>query len=119
MTPNEGSAHASFNVSQLVGPRRLKAELPTTERAVCLKSARVMKAAASALNAVARHAEDLGVELCANPAVVEEHLTELQTIDRLVQHLTQIAIVISADDPVSAIDDVLLSDLKEFFSAAT
>ncbi|MHA7818894.1 MAG: hypothetical protein ACX930_04530 [Erythrobacter sp.] len=78
----------------------------------------MMKAAASALVAMAGHADELGAELCANPAVVEEHLTALQTIDRLAQHLTQIAIVISADDPVSAIDDVLLTELKDYLSKA-
>lgn len=77
-----------------------------------------MKAAASALTAMAGHAEELGVQLCADPAVVEQHLTELQAIDRLVQHLSQIAIVISADDPVSAIDNVLLTELKDYLSKA-
>lgn len=77
-----------------------------------------MKACASALTAMAGHAEQLGEELCSNPAVVEEHLTALQTIDQLAQHLGQIAIVISADDPVSAVDDVLLAELKDHLANA-
>lgn len=77
-----------------------------------------MKACASALTAMASHAEELGEELCSNPAVVEEHLTALQAIDRLAQHLSQIAIVISADDPVSAADEVLLAELKDHLTRA-
>ena len=84
----------------------------------CAQSPRVMKAAATALTAMARHAEELGAELCADPVVVQEHMTALQTIDRLTQHLDQIAAVISADDPVSAIDDVLLAELKDYLNKA-
>ena len=75
-------------------------------------------AAANRLRAMALQAEDLGAELCSDPDVVTRHLTALQTIDRLAQNISQIAEVISADDPVSAIDHVQLAELKELLRQA-
>lgn len=75
-------------------------------------------AAAARLRAIALQAEDLGAELCGDPEVVGRHLTALQSIDRLAQNISQIAAVIAADDPVSAIDDVQLAELKELLRKA-
>ncbi|MAY20929.1 MAG: hypothetical protein CL955_09960 [Erythrobacteraceae bacterium] len=75
-------------------------------------------AAAARLRAIALQAEDLGAELCGDPDVVQRHLTALQSIDRLAQNISQIAAVIAADDPVSAIDDVQLAELKELLRKA-
>lgn len=74
--------------------------------------------AAARLQAIAIQAEDLGAELCADPDVVTRHLTALQTIDWLAQNISQIAAVIAADDPASAVDNVQLAELKDLLRKA-
>ena len=78
----------------------------------------LFKAAAETLLSMAALVEDLGADLCADPAIVERHLTSLQAIDRLAQHLDQIAAVIGADDPVRAVETVKLSELKTHLANA-
>lgn len=75
-------------------------------------------AAAARLRSIAIQAEDLGAELCGDPDVVTRHLTALQTIDWLAQNISQIAAVISAEDPASAVDNVQLAELKELLRQA-
>ncbi|MEM7779728.1 MAG: hypothetical protein AAF697_04950 [Pseudomonadota bacterium] len=62
--------------------------------------------------------EAMGADLCRDPVIVQRHMTSLQTIDRLSQHLEQVAAIIGADDPVAAIEQVKLADLKEHLQRA-
>lgn len=81
-------------------------------------SPELLKAAALALEKMAGQAEALGAVLCSDPDVVERHLTSLQVIDQISQHLDQIAHVMAADDPHAAIASVSLSDLKDHLRTA-
>lgn len=73
----------------------------------------LLKAAAHSLNVMAAQVEELGAELVIDPDVAQRHLTSLQSLDRWSQQLVQLANVIAADDPVSAADDVTLSELRD------
>ncbi|MGY6550534.1 MAG: hypothetical protein ACXIT4_01425 [Erythrobacter sp.] len=61
---------------------------------------------------VAREIETLGTELCSNPAIIERHIGSLQQLDRCAQVLNQLAQVIEADHPASAIAAVTLEDVR-------
>ncbi len=77
------------------------------------------EAIANLLTAMSVQIEGLGADLCADPVIVQRHLTSLQTIDKLAQYLEQIAFILNADNPFTAIDQVRLADLKEHLRAVT
>ena len=76
------------------------------------------RAAAETLTKMALQVEELGADLCADPVIINNHISSLQTIDRLAQHLDQIADVISSEDPIAAIDRVKLTELQDHLSSA-
>lgn len=73
---------------------------------------------AAVLHELAGEVEELGNDLCEDAAVAERHLASLQQIDRFAQHLAQLALVIGAPDPASAVGAVSLGELREKLVAA-
>ena len=61
--------------------------------------------------------EVLGAALCADPALAEDHLAHLQKIDWCAQSLIQLALVIEAPDPLSAVERITLGDLRDRLNA--
>ena len=53
-----------------------------------------------------------GDEICADRIAVTRHAVALQSLDRVGQMLGHIAAVIRSSDPVSAIDEIQMGDLK-------
>ena len=78
----------------------------------------LFRAAAETLTTMALQVEELGADLCADPGIAVNHMGALQTIDRLAQHLNQIADVIASEDPIGAIERVKLTELQDHLSAA-
>lgn len=75
-------------------------------------------AVAAVLHELAGEVEELGNDLCEDAAVAERHLASLQQIDRFAQHLTQLALVIGAPDPASAVGAVSLGELRDRLATA-
>lgn len=73
---------------------------------------RLNRAIASRLVLLADETEALGAELSVDPAVVNEHMTALQSIDAIAQSLGQIASILRSSEPAAAIENVNLEDLK-------
>lgn len=69
--------------------------------------------AAEALDTLSRDVEGLGAALCADPAVAERYLDQLQGVDRIAQSLEQLARVLRAPVPEDAIDQVRVGDLQD------
>jgi hypothetical protein len=81
--------------------------------------AELCAAVASVLHDLSGEVEQVGHELCDDGALAERHLASLQQIDRFAQHLAQLAQVIGAADPVSAVSEISLGDLHDRLAAAT
>lgn len=73
----------------------------------------LLNAVASYLQDIAREAEALGAQICDDASVVERHGESLQGIDRISQTLTQIAHVLTAEDPAATVESLSLGDLRE------
>jgi len=56
--------------------------------------------------------EEMGVELCADPAVVRSHLAALQRIDELCQRHENLARILRADDMAAEAAGVTLESLR-------
>lgn len=72
--------------------------------------------AADALASYAGEIEDIGAMLCGNAAFVDQHLGELQAIDRLAQSLSQLALVLRAPNPDQAVASITIGSLQERLS---
>jgi hypothetical protein len=67
---------------------------------------------ADALTSLSYEVEGLGATLCADPALAERYLDQLQGIDRIAQSLEQLARLLRAPVPEEAIADVRVGDLQ-------
>jgi len=61
---------------------------------------------------LAAEIEALGARLCADPAVVAQHLTELQAIDLIAQKQLHLAELLLADCPYAAVEAMRIEDVK-------
>ncbi|ODS99896.1 MAG: hypothetical protein ABS49_07135 [Erythrobacter sp. SCN 62-14] len=82
-----------------------------------MMSADLHRAVAEVLHDLGSEVETLGHELCADPDLAERHLDRLQKIDWFAQHLTQLAMVVGAPDPTSAVGALGLEELRERLAA--
>lgn len=57
--------------------------------------------------------EEMGVQLCADPAVVRSHLAALQQIDELCQRHENLARILRADDMATEAAGVTLDSLRQ------
>lgn len=67
---------------------------------------------AARLAALAEEAEQFGVVLCCDAEVAGRYLVQLQQIDRLAQSLREVAVVLTASDPVDAVANIRLGELR-------
>lgn len=67
---------------------------------------------AEELELAARHVEQIGAALVADPAFLHRHGLSLQGLDRSEQNLRHIAAVISSEDKEAAADRISLQELK-------
>lgn len=78
----------------------------------------LINATAEALAGLSREVEGLGAALCADPAIAERFLDQLQGVDRVAQSLEQIANVLRAPVPEEAIKDVRVGKLQDHLRGA-
>lgn len=64
------------------------------------------------LAALAEESEKFGLVLCSDSGIAGRYLVQLQQIDRLAQSLREVAMVLSANDPVAAVAAIRLGDLR-------
>lgn len=74
--------------------------------------AEIIQRAAAILGELGHEIERLGAELCSDPAIVERHLTALQTIDLIAQQQHAIATLLRADCVATGINDIGMEHLK-------
>ncbi len=67
---------------------------------------------AAQLATLAEHSENFGIVLCSDAAVAGRYLVQLQQIDRLAQSLREMATVLAASDPDTAVAAIRLGDLR-------
>jgi len=67
---------------------------------------------AAQLSGLAAQSEQFGLVLCSDAAVAGNYLVQLQQIDRLAQSLREMASVLAASDPHSAVAAIRLGDLR-------
>lgn len=72
----------------------------------------LMNGTADALFGLSLDVEGLGEALCADPAVAERFMDQLQMVDLIAQTLEQLAQVLSAQAPEEAIQQVRVADLQ-------
>ena len=56
--------------------------------------------------------EELGASLCRDPAFAQAHIAELQAIDHIAQKQREVASLLKAECPATAINNIRLEDLK-------
>lgn len=71
-----------------------------------------LRAVADVLLDLSLDIEMLGTTLCANPAVVREHMQELQAIDMIAQMQRSLAALLQADCPQRALSEMGLETLR-------
>lgn len=76
-------------------------------------SRELLARAADALQSYAGEVEQLGEILCSQEALIERHLDQLQSIDRLSQCLSQLALVLRAPAPDRAVAAITISILQD------
>ena len=59
--------------------------------------------------------EDLGERLCVDPAIITNHVTQLQAIDLIAQKQRWLATMLRADCPLSAVDTIGVEALRARF----
>lgn len=62
---------------------------------------------------LAQEVEDLGGRLCANPAVMQTHMADLQAIDLFAQKLTSLSRLLDADCLVAGANSLHLEELRQ------
>jgi len=67
---------------------------------------------AAQLASLAEESEQFGLVLCSDAAVAGRHLVELQQIDRLAQSLREMATVLAAPEPETAVAGIRLGELR-------
>lgn len=67
---------------------------------------------ADRLASLAEDAETFGIVLCSDADVAGRYLMQLQQIDRLAQSLREMATVLAAHDPRSAVAAIRLGELR-------
>jgi len=72
----------------------------------------LLRGIAESLAVLAEDAETFGIVLCSDADVAGRYLVQLQQIDRLTQSLRELAMVLDAQDPTSAVAAIRLGDLR-------
>jgi hypothetical protein len=67
---------------------------------------------AARLAFLAEEAEQFGLVLCSDADVAGRYLVQLQQIDRLAQSLREVAVVLAANDPATAVTNIRLGELR-------
>lgn len=67
---------------------------------------------AAQLAGLAEESEKFGIVLCSDAAVAGRYLVQLQQIDRLAQSLREMATVLAAPDPGTAVAAIRLGELR-------
>ena len=70
---------------------------------------------ADILGELAGEIEQLGERLCSDPAIVANHLAQLQVIDLIGQQQRWLAAMLRADCPLAAIDTIGVEALRDRF----
>jgi len=70
---------------------------------------------ADVLVELAGEIEDLGERLCVDPAIIANHVTQLQAIDLIAQKQRWLATMLRADCPLSAVDTIGVEALRARF----
>lgn len=78
----------------------------------CPPSPVLQQAIAGIMSRLASDAEGFGVVLCTDPAITTRYLEQLQQIDRHAQTLRELAEIMRAHQPETAIGAVRLGDLR-------
>jgi len=73
---------------------------------------------AARLAALAEEAEQFGLVLCSDAEVAGRYLVQLQQIDRLSQSLREVATVLTASDPATAVSGIRLGELRNALEQA-
>lgn len=81
-------------------------------------SAALLASIAARLAALAEEAEEFGLVLCNDAEVAGRYLVQLQQVDRLSQSLREVASVLAASDPVAAVSEIRLGDLRHALERA-
>lgn len=71
-----------------------------------------LKAAAGILAELAAQVEALGERLCADPAIIAGHMTELQAIDLIAQKQLHLAELLVAECPHAAVEAMRIEEVK-------
>ncbi|UYV14366.1 hypothetical protein [Porphyrobacter sp. ULC335] len=74
---------------------------------------------ADRLSDLAEGAETFGIALCSDADVAGRYLVQLQQIDRLAQSLREMASVLAAPDPVTAVAGIRLGELRLALEASS
>jgi len=72
-----------------------------------------LKAAAGILAELAAQVEALGSRLCADPAIIAGHITELQAIDLIAQKQLHLAELLVAECPHAAVEAMRIEEVKK------
>lgn len=75
-----------------------------------------LQAAADVLAEVSAELEQLGARLCADPAIVQRHMEQLQAIDLIAQKQRSLASVLRAECAANAIDAIGVEELRSRLS---
>ena len=70
---------------------------------------------ADILTELSSEIEQLGERLCSDPAIVANHMAQLQVIDLIGQQQRWLAAMLRADCPLAAIDTIGVEALRERF----
>ncbi len=65
------------------------------------------------LDELSGEVEGLGSRLCANPAIMQAHMEDLQAIDLFAQKLHSLSRLLDADCPVTAAHALHLDELRQ------
>lgn len=77
-----------------------------------LHSPALLAGIAAQLAGLAEESEQFGLVLCSDAAVAGRHLVELQQIDKLAQSLREMATVLAAPEPETAVASIRLGELR-------
>ncbi len=94
----------------LTAPARMSAGAP--------HSPALLAGIAAHLSHFAEDAEAFGIVLCSDYDVATRYLVQLQQIDRLAQSLREMANVLTADDPDTAVAAIRLGELRSALEQA-
>jgi hypothetical protein len=72
---------------------------------------------ADVLQELATEIEDLGTSLCMDPAIIQNHVATLQSIDLIAQKQRWLATLLQADCPLTAVKTIGVEALKARFAS--